>query len=283
MSRSALDFLTGVERVASTALTLVFAYGSLKLVQYFVAKQPHSSSFSDESTKKWNSGTNILIGHQTTSSSVLKSLVDDKETCINEVTFNRVTGRFEEILAQHGENATVHLHLRTPGGQMYFAMLIAQMVYNWKGKVVAHVHAYSASGGTLIALACNEIVMDDLSVLGPIDPQVPREQTHYSATDHMRALNIDPTGNLLDADLPLFAAQGQKCDVRQAIDANISMLQSAAMLRTYKQFLERILSKNYKGAEHVQKLIAFFWIDRDHSSPIWRDQCCDVGLNVVAK
>lgn len=41
-----------------------------------------------------------------------------------------------------------------------------------KGKVTAFVPLYAMSGGTLIALAADEIVMCEHSVLGPIDPQL---------------------------------------------------------------------------------------------------------------
>jgi ClpP class serine protease len=41
-----------------------------------------------------------------------------------------------------------------------------------KGKVTVFVPHYAMSGGTLIALAANEIVMDANAVLGPVDPQI---------------------------------------------------------------------------------------------------------------
>jgi ClpP class serine protease len=41
-----------------------------------------------------------------------------------------------------------------------------------RGGVTAFVPHYAMSGGTLIALAANETVMCQQSILGPIDPQV---------------------------------------------------------------------------------------------------------------
>jgi len=41
-----------------------------------------------------------------------------------------------------------------------------------KGKVTVFVPHYAMSGGTLIALAADEIVMDPNAVLGPVDPQI---------------------------------------------------------------------------------------------------------------
>ena len=64
------------------------------------------------------------------------------------------------------------LVLHTPGGLVLAALQIAKAVREHKGKVTVIVPHYAMSGGTLIALAADEIVMCEHSVLGPIDPQL---------------------------------------------------------------------------------------------------------------
>src|ERR1700694_5858976 len=64
------------------------------------------------------------------------------------------------------------LVLHTPGGLVLAALQIARAVRGHKGKVTVFVPHYAMSGGTLIALAADEIVMSLHAVLGPIDPQV---------------------------------------------------------------------------------------------------------------
>src|ERR1700704_607689 len=64
------------------------------------------------------------------------------------------------------------LVLHTPGGLVLAALQIAKAVREHKGKVTVFVPHYAMSGGTLIALAADEIVMCEHSVLGPIDPQL---------------------------------------------------------------------------------------------------------------
>src|SRR5215831_5343031 len=49
---------------------------------------------------------------------------------------------------------------------------IARAVEAHKAKVTVYVPVYAMSGGTLIALAADEIVLGEFSVLGPIDPQI---------------------------------------------------------------------------------------------------------------
>src|ERR1700687_4925416 len=64
------------------------------------------------------------------------------------------------------------LVLHTPGGLVLAALQIARAVRGHKGKVTVFVPHYAMSGGTLIALAADEIVMSRHAVLGPIDPQL---------------------------------------------------------------------------------------------------------------
>ena len=62
--------------------------------------------------------------------------------------------------------------LHTPGGLVLAAEQIAHALIEHKGKVTVFVPHYAMSGGTLIALTADEIVMDPNAVLGPLDPQI---------------------------------------------------------------------------------------------------------------
>src|SRR6478736_1055037 len=70
------------------------------------------------------------------------------------------------------DDSSLDLVLHTPGGLVLAALQIAKAVREHKGKVTVFVPHYAMSGGTLIALAADEIVMCPHSVLGPIDPQL---------------------------------------------------------------------------------------------------------------
>jgi len=62
--------------------------------------------------------------------------------------------------------------LHTPGGLVLAAGQIAKALAERKAKVTVFIPHYAMSGGTLIALAADEIVMDSNAVLGPVDPQI---------------------------------------------------------------------------------------------------------------
>jgi ClpP class serine protease len=70
------------------------------------------------------------------------------------------------------DETPIDLILHTPGGLVLAAEQIARALGNRKGKVTVFVPHYAMSGGTLIAMAADEIVMDKFAVLGPVDPQI---------------------------------------------------------------------------------------------------------------
>lgn len=66
----------------------------------------------------------------------------------------------------------IDLVLHTPGGLVLPSVQIARAIRGRPGKVTVFVPHYAMSGGTLIALAADAIVMAPHAVLGPVDPQV---------------------------------------------------------------------------------------------------------------
>ncbi len=70
------------------------------------------------------------------------------------------------------DDMPIDLLLHTPGGLVLAAEQIARAIQKHPARVTVFVPHYAMSGGTLIALAADEIVMDENAVLGPVDPQV---------------------------------------------------------------------------------------------------------------
>jgi ClpP class serine protease len=80
----------------------------------------------------------------------------------------------EVIRAVHltDKETPIDLIVHAPGGLALASLQIAHVIRAHPAKVTVHVPHYAMSGATLIALAADEIVMDDHAVLGPVDPQV---------------------------------------------------------------------------------------------------------------
>jgi ClpP class serine protease len=71
-----------------------------------------------------------------------------------------------------GDKVPIDLILHTPGGLVLAAEQIAAALAAHPANVTVYVPHYAMSGGTLIALAADRIVMSPSAVLGPVDPQV---------------------------------------------------------------------------------------------------------------
>ena len=70
------------------------------------------------------------------------------------------------------DDTPIDLLLHTPGGLVLASEQIAYALRAHPGKVTVLVPHYAMSGGTLLALAADEIRMDEAAVLGPVDPQL---------------------------------------------------------------------------------------------------------------
>ena len=66
----------------------------------------------------------------------------------------------------------IDLILHTPGGLVLATEQIARALIRHPAKVTVFVPHYAMSGGTMLALASDEIIMDGNAVLGPVDPQL---------------------------------------------------------------------------------------------------------------
>ena len=124
------------------------------------------------------------------------------------------------------DDMPIDLVIHTPGGLVLAAMQIARAVEAHKAKVTVYVPVYAMSGGTLIALAADEIVLGEFSVLGPIDPQIAR----LPAASIVKARDSKPVESVFDLTLVL-ADVGEKALAqvkRGAVELLAKRMQPAA-------------------------------------------------------
>ena len=76
-----------------------------------------------------------------------------------------------DLIRQAPDNAPIDVVLHTPGGIASATQQILHALKHHRGRKTAFVPYRAKSAGTMIALACDEIVMGSSAVLGPIDPQ----------------------------------------------------------------------------------------------------------------
>lgn len=119
------------------------------------------------------------------------------------------------------EDMPVDLILHTPGGLVLAAEQIAQALVRHKAKVTVFVPHYAMSGGTLLALAADEIVMDRNAVLGPVDPQVGQ----YPAVSILKVLERKSINEIDDETVILADVAGKAMEqvqdtVREILEGN---------------------------------------------------------------
>jgi len=151
----------------------------------------------------------------------------------------------------------IDLVLHTPGGLVLAATQIARAIFTRKGKVTVFVPHYAMSGGTLLALAADEIVMSDYAVLGPVDPQL----GEYPAASILKAVHQKPVAEVDDKTL-ILADQAEKA------------------ITQMRHEVSELLANKYPNekAEEIAKLMTSgTWT---HDYPITCDRARELGLSV---
>ena len=88
----------------------------------------------------------------------------------------------------------IDILIHTPGGLVLAAEQIARAIKKHPAPVRVMVPHYAMSGGTLIALAADEIIMDKNAVLGPVDPQIGK----YPAVSILKTVNTKDRADIED-------------------------------------------------------------------------------------
>ena len=114
------------------------------------------------------------------------------------------------------DNVPIDILLHTPGGLVLAAEQIANAISRHPAKVTVFVPHYAMSGGTMIALSADEIVMDENAVLGPVDPQIGQ----YPAASILNVLDQKDLNKVDDqtlilADISRKAIQQVKATIRR--------------------------------------------------------------------
>lgn len=97
------------------------------------------------------------------------------------------------------DDMPIDLILHTPGGLVLASEQIAMALKEHKAKTTVIIPHYAMSGGSLISLAVDEIIMDKNAVMGPVDPQIGQ----YPAASILNTVNSKYIDELDDETLIL--------------------------------------------------------------------------------
>jgi ClpP class serine protease len=156
------------------------------------------------------------------------------------------------------ESVPLDIILHTPGGLVLPSLQIARAVRRHKGRVTVFVPHYAMSGGTLIALAADEIVLSPHAVLGPVDPQL----NGMAAASILKVVERKPLAEVDDQTL-ILADNAAKA---------IQQLKTAAA-----DLLSRTMPADRAAAVASVLASGERWT---HDYPITADAAREMGLNV---
>jgi ClpP class serine protease len=155
----------------------------------------------------------------------------------------------------------IDLVIHTPGGLVLAVEQIAHALIRHQGPVTVFVPHYAMSGGTLVALAADAIVMDENAVLGPVDPQL----SQYPAVSILKVVEQKPMAEIDDQTLILADVGGKA--LKQVYETVVQILTSNGMTPEKAQALADTLASGR-------------WT---HDYPINVEEAQQLGLRVTSK
>ncbi len=156
------------------------------------------------------------------------------------------------------DNMPIDLVIHTPGGLALAATQIANALLKHKAPVRVIVPHFAMSGGTLIALSADEIVMDPNAVLGPVDPQIGQ----MPAASILKVLEKKAI-NEVDDQTIIYADVAEKA------------------IKQMKEYLKTLLVTNGINEEKAEFIAEELAVGKfTHDYPLTVDYLRELGLNV---
>jgi ClpP class serine protease len=161
------------------------------------------------------------------------------------------------------QDTPIDLILHTPGGLVLATEQIARALIRHKAKVTVFVPHYAMSGGTMLALAADEIVMDANAVLGPVDPQL---------------------GNMAAASVLKVVEQKSidKIDDQTLILADLSRKAIAQVQRFVRTLLKDEVPQPKIDPANIDKIVEFLTTGQvTHDYPVTVEEATELGLPIT--
>lgn len=161
-------------------------------------------------------------------------------------------------------NVPIDLVLHTPGGLVLATEQIARALLRHPAKVTVFVPHYAMSGGTMLALAADEIIMDENAVLGPVDPQL----GNFPAASILKVVEEKPIGEIEDQTL---------------IMADLSRKAIQQVQRFVRTLLQDSIPQQKIQPEKIEDIIQALTTGQvTHDYPITVEEATAIGLPITA-
>jgi hypothetical protein len=201
------------------------------------------------------------------------------------ITQQDIQGFMSALNGLTGKSLDLILH--SPGGSLEAADQIVQYLRSKFDHIRAIVPQNAMSAATMIACACDEIVMGKHSAIGPIDPQItfPTQTGHFTAPAHAILAEFNQARADIIADPKTAPLWVNKINTYPAGFLNICRDTIQLAEDKVADWLERFMFKGDADAQQKARTAAKWLADasnhKTHGRPISLQQAQTIGLKVV--
>lgn len=171
----------------------------------------------------------------------------------------------------------LYLLLNSPGGLISSSYKVARALRNNFKEITVFIPHIAASGGTLVAIAGNEIIMGMMSQLTPLDPNEEINGRYVSSASVIRGFEYvtEYFKDISPEDAPYtYKVLAEKYDAVD-IDGAISIMH---LMENYiSELLKGSGYKEDKVEEIAEKLVSGYL---DHGEVITFEKASEIGLNI---
>lgn len=196
---------------------------------------------------------------------------------------------FLEHLDLIGSVQKISLYLYTRGGDTLASWSVANLIRQFCDNFEVIISSKAHSGGTLICLGANNIIMTKQATLGPIDPSVntPLNPAIPGAPPTARVpVSVEAINGYIELANSIGIKSGTDLTtIMSTLSSHVHPLVLGQVYRTRSQIRmlgKRLLSKHMNNDEKVEKILAFLCSESgSHDYTIFRQEARDdLGLKV---
>ncbi len=199
---------------------------------------------------------------------------------------------FIDHLDAIGSISKISLYLYTTGGQTLAAWSIANLIRQFCDEFEVIIPSKAHSGGTLLCLGANTILMTKQATLGPIDPSVntPLNPQVPGAPPNARIpVSVEAINGFIELakeELKINSST-DLTTVLTILSSHVHPLVLGQVYRTRSQIRmlgKRLLSKHIQDDGKIEKLLQFLCSESgSHDYTIYRQEARDdLGLNILS-
>ena len=235
-----------------TQFLISLALGSIFI--FFFFGQMLSKGLSNIAVKaalkniKKKTGRHVVFIKHTSAALFSQSMIDQDTATKLSVAMNKFKGEDFDLI------------LHTPGGEVFSALMISRMLKNYPGKIRTIIPSMCMSGGTVLALSTDEIIMNNIACVGPTDPQL---------------------GNLFKSGSARSWNKIVKFKGRKAEDSSISLAMTGSQYtRSIRDHLEKTM--DFGMSENQKKILAEYLTSGniEHAYALTPDKLMAFGIPV---